>query len=121
MLKQIDIIHLLLHPGHITLGAHFICSCFSHCQLDLHFFQKQRKNAAVKEAKVAGKREFRCRKCDKVFAYKARLRFHMKSHKTEKALLSKSLKMQVQTEVPAHTMDNFHLDIYHFNECFPKF
>ncbi|XP_051742249.1 gastrula zinc finger protein xFG20-1 [Ctenopharyngodon idella] len=60
--------------------------------------KKQRKNAAVKKAKVDGKSEFRCPKCDRVFAFKTRLRFHMKSHKAEKALLHKSLKMPIQTE-----------------------
>ncbi|XDV13413.1 hypothetical protein PO909_001818, partial [Leuciscus waleckii] len=60
--------------------------------------KKQRKNDAVKKAKVIGKSELHCPKCDKVFALATRLRFHMKSHKAERALLRKTLKMPIQSE-----------------------
>lgn len=89
----------------------YVLFCFSHCQLDLHFFQKQRKNDAAKKAKVAGESVFPCPKCDRVCASATRLRLHMKSHRSEKAILCKRLKMIIQTEVPAHTMHNFHLDL----------
>lgn len=95
---------------HLELIA-YVFPCFSHCQLDLHFFQKQRKNDAVKKAKVIGKSELHCPKCDKVFALASKLRFHMKSHKAERALLRKTLKMPIQSEVPAYTMHNFDLDM----------
>ncbi|XP_077068398.1 uncharacterized protein LOC143721660 isoform X2 [Siphateles boraxobius] len=60
--------------------------------------KKQRKNDAVKKAKVTGKSEVHCPKCDKVFNLASKLRFHMKSHTAKRALLRKTLKMPIQTE-----------------------
>lgn len=93
---------------HLELIA-YVFPCFSHCQMDLHFFQRQRKNDVEKEAKVADKPEFHCPDCDKVFLYASRLHFHMKSHKSKKALLRKT--QPVKTEVPAHTMHKCDLDV----------
>ncbi|XP_067269442.1 uncharacterized protein zgc:66474 isoform X3 [Pseudorasbora parva] len=59
---------------------------------------KQRKNVAVKKAKDADKSDFHCPKCDKVFAFAAKLRVHMKSHRTE-ALSRRSLKMSILAEI----------------------
>ncbi|XP_016406996.1 uncharacterized protein LOC107739408 [Sinocyclocheilus rhinocerous] len=52
--------------------------------------KRQRKNDVEKEAKVADKRELHCPDCDKVFFYASRLRVHMKSHKSKRALLRKT-------------------------------
>ncbi|XP_048064460.1 uncharacterized protein zgc:66474 isoform X2 [Megalobrama amblycephala] len=90
--------HMKTHTALVNLPSQAQSGTDEIMDAKLKSHKKQRKNAAEKTVKVAGKREFRCRKCDRVFAYKGRLRFHMKSHKTEKALLCKSLKMAVQTE-----------------------
>uniref|UniRef100_A0A673GWC9 Zinc finger protein Xfin-like n=1 Tax=Sinocyclocheilus rhinocerous TaxID=307959 RepID=A0A673GWC9_9TELE len=60
--------------------------------------KRQRKNDVEKKAKVADKSEFHCPDCDKVFFHASRLRVHMKSHKTKRALLRKTL--PIKTEVP---------------------
>uniref|UniRef100_A0A8C2DT44 C2H2-type domain-containing protein n=1 Tax=Cyprinus carpio TaxID=7962 RepID=A0A8C2DT44_CYPCA len=59
--------------------------------------KRQRKKDVEKEAKVADKPEFHCPDCDKVFLYASRLHFHMKSHKSKRALLRKT--QPVKTEV----------------------
>ncbi|XP_058626100.1 zinc finger protein Xfin isoform X1 [Onychostoma macrolepis] len=52
--------------------------------------KRRRKNDVKKVAKVADKSEFHCPDCGKVFFHASRLRVHMKSHKTKRALLRKT-------------------------------
>ncbi|XP_059413844.1 zinc finger protein Xfin-like isoform X2 [Carassius carassius] len=59
--------------------------------------KRQRKKNVEKKAKVADKHEHHCPDCDRVFSYASRLRFHMKSHNSKKALLRKTL--PIKTEV----------------------
>ncbi len=82
--------------------------------MNLHVFQRQRKNDVEKVAKVADKSAYRCPDCGKVFVHACRLRRHMKSHKTKKALLRKT--RQIKTEVPAHTL--FDLNVWSFSLLF---
>ncbi|XP_016108297.1 uncharacterized protein [Sinocyclocheilus grahami] len=58
--------------------------------------KRQRKNDVEKKAKVADKSEFHCPDCDKVFFHASRLRVHMKSHKTKRALLRKTLPIKTE-------------------------
>ncbi|XP_043090569.1 uncharacterized protein zgc:66474 isoform X3 [Puntigrus tetrazona] len=59
--------------------------------------KRQRKIYVEKKAKVADKSDFPCPDCDKVFFHASRLRVHMKSHETKRALLHRA--RQIKTEL----------------------
>ncbi|XP_052400451.1 uncharacterized protein LOC127947391 isoform X2 [Carassius gibelio] len=58
--------------------------------------KRQRKKNVEKKPKVADNHEHHCPDCDRVFSYASRLRFHMKSHNSKKALLLKTLPIKAE-------------------------
>ncbi|XP_026059269.1 uncharacterized protein LOC113043898 isoform X2 [Carassius auratus] len=58
--------------------------------------KRQRKKNVEKKPEVADNHEHHCPDCDRVFSYASRLRFHMKSHNSKKALLLKTLPIKAE-------------------------